>query len=232
MKKKILSLVLLGVISSSTIMPTTTTYATELNNSVESSIEDSKNITNEKENRISTTKVLSITDENEIEKFAKEHNIDLFVDGEKIKKIETEFTPFENSETEKDSISSRAYLGSVTNYGHGWYNSNTDLYANVTTSGPDTLTISKTDSFQATMSNSFGVSASGVSASMGFTIGASYAVTFSSSTPVARGEKLNVKAYTTYQKKSASVYASFTNSYKGTVYAYKPTGAYFVKTWY
>ena len=230
MNKKILSLVLLGIISISAFIPVTNSYASPLTSSIESSIEDSENITAEKENRVLTTKGVTITDEEEIENFAKEHGIDLIVNGEKIKKIETEFVPIENSE--KESISSRAYLGTVTNHGTGWYNKDEDIYADITTSGPDTVLISKTESFTATMSDSFGVSASGVSASVGFTIGASYSVTFSSTTPVATGERLNVKAYTTYQKKSAPVYASITNSYKGTVYAYKPTGAYFVKTWY
>lgn len=96
MRKKILSLFILGVISVSIFIPATNRYASQLESISENLIEVSDNVVSEKENKGSMAKGVSIIDEEEIEKFAKEHNIDLFVNGEKIKRIETEISPIQN----------------------------------------------------------------------------------------------------------------------------------------
>ncbi|ROR28495.1 hypothetical protein EDD66_10477 [Mobilisporobacter senegalensis] len=170
--------------------------------------------------------------------FAKQHNIPLSEDGKPIKKIEIEYVPATINEPVQSNNASIEpmgilfYVGQVTDHGSGWYNSSDDLYADITTSGPDTLVISKTVGFEAKRTGHIGVGDSELSGEIGFEIGRSYSVTFSSTTPVAKGERLNVKAYTTYLKKECWIYEKVGLQYVGTTWTYKPNGAYFVKTWY
>ncbi|MDT8718274.1 hypothetical protein IAI10_16525 [Clostridium sp. 19966] len=189
-----------------------------------------------------------ITDKKQLSSEAKHLNIPLTKNGKTLKKIELINQPVTN-QTQSSIIQNKTkgtitpnswdtlyyYIKSTTNYGSGWYDSTDDLMWDLWWDGPDTAVVSHTESISASVSDTLGVSESGISASVGFNVAGSYSVTFSSTTPVPSGETLNVKVYRTFQKVSFEVWednAFEANKYYGTGYAYKPNGAYFAKSWY
>lgn len=184
-----------------------------------------------------------ITAKDEIKAEAKKENIPMEQDGKKLSKIEYEFVPaaVENNQVSTNQITPYSwdtlyyYINGVTDYGSGWYNSSDDLVYDLWWDGPDKAEVSETRSIGAEVSSTLGVSASGISAGVGFKVTDNYSVTFKSTTDVPAGKKLNVKVFRTFQKKSFDVYEYnqfSSDKYYGTGYAYKPNGAYFAKYWY
>lgn len=127
----------------------------------------------------------------------------------------------------------RAIVSTV-DRGTGWFFPN-NPYRDDWWDGPDTATISQTNSHSATVSDKFGLSDSYISAEVGFNITSSYNVTLTSTTPVPADKILNVKTYITYRRVDFDVweYHLFNDAhYYNTGSAYRPLGSYFAKFWY
>jgi hypothetical protein len=173
-----------------------------------------------------------ITDQKELEKIAKKEGM--------IKTpVRIEYEYVENESETSDGDESGEFniqwhdtyeVKNVKDYGHGWYNSSDDLYRRFTVDGPDTFVISKTEKYTTYASANFGASNSVISAGVNFSIGTEESVTFTSNTPVDRGETLVAELFTTYHKKSYQVYKN--GSYQGSGWAYRATGTYIKKTFY
>ncbi len=209
----------------------------------EKSIEkiDKKHVEQVKDQKYET---IEVTDAKEIEKLAKIHGF-TNTSKEKITKIElvnvTPVAEIVNPLEEGISLNHLDWTiravksGTCVDYGSGWYNSSTDLKWDLWWDGPDTAVVQETISEDASYNCSVGVSASEVTAEVGFSVSSSYSVMYSSTTPVPADKKLNVKVYRLHQKKSFDVweYHLFNAAhYYTTGWAYKPNGAYFAKAWY
>lgn len=179
-----------------------------------------------------------ITDKEKLKKIALEEGTPLEYNGKNLVRIEYEYVP--SSSTEDSGTITPLWHGSyytknVNDYGHGWYNSTDDLYREFYIDGPDTFVINKTESYTTYASANFGASNSVISAGVSFSIGTEESVSFTSTTPVAADETLHAQLYTTYHKKSYDVWYDDGNgnhTFKGSGWAYKPTGTYIKKTFY
>jgi hypothetical protein len=178
-------------------------------------------------------KKIVITDQKELEKIAKKEGMTKTPSRIEYEYVQNDSESIANSQNDDDfNIQWHEYyeVKNVKDYGHGWYNSSSDLYRRFTVDGPDTFVISKTEKFTTTASANFGASNSVISAGVNFSIGTEESVTFTSNTPVKSGETLLAELFTTYHKKSYQVYKNGT--YQGSGWAYRATGTYIKKTFY
>jgi len=165
--------------------------------------------------------------------------------NDKPKKIEIVYIPQNDtvdgvnneSEVTTDGLFSTDYeIRNVTYLGTGWYNEIDDLIQEYYVNGPDTFSVSQTEQHSAELSASVECEMELVNASVGFTIGSLYSITYTSNTPVAADENLHVQIYKTFTKKSFELWKSplFSTSWNKlyTRYAYKPSGTYIKKEFY
>lgn len=184
----------------------------------------------------------SITDKEQLKRIAKEEGL------EKVPvKIEYEYKPI-NSGAEKSSIpalsDSGANLLLLHNYwvdasdeGSGWYNPTADLYKEFYVDGPDNFVISENTTKTSTYNGEFGAGIAKINAKVGFTIGSSHTITWSSTTTILAGQHIQFQLYTTYHKVWYAVYDGPEGDKQlslcsGTGYAYDPNGQYIKKTFY
>ncbi|MFE7063791.1 hypothetical protein ACFVAD_16755 [Sutcliffiella sp. NPDC057660] len=177
---------------------------------------------------------LVINEVDELHDHAAEHNIPLEFDGKKLYKIEYEYIE-EKQEKEEINNNINSYRVTVTDYGHGFYNSSDDLLHRFVVDGPDTFKISKTEGHTTEFGSNFGASWSVIEAGVSFKYNTNYSITMTSNTPVSSSQKLVVNIYKTFLKKKYNVYKDplFGSEYlAGSSFAYKPTGTYIQKTFY
>lgn len=96
-KKKFKYTIQIGLLTSTILigaLVATSIYTKSFNNPIPQDTE--KGHTDVKLNRANLSRKRTITNQEELESFAKEHNIPLEVDGSSITKIETEYVPSHN----------------------------------------------------------------------------------------------------------------------------------------
>lgn len=216
MKKKIMSVFLVGLIMSVSIEA----YAAE-----------------PEMNEADWTYVSSVTDEDELEKIIEKENIEV-PEGYHLESVDTYiYNNASEDLIQEDWISQQVdaqysprgivyNIKNVKNKGDGFYFSSE--YDSDWFYGPATVSEQYTRTNSVKMSVDAGVANSVISGAVGYSVTSTYSCTKTFTTTVASGKKVNVKIHTNYAKTTFDVYNKLTgNCVQSGAYTMKPVGLIF-----